>query len=109
MSKYQTSTMGLYAHMLTEDIAHAVVGEYRTEDGWEEDPERDPVEEATEAARELSHHLFQAMAHARNMEKLTNFKIGRNGVTMAKYAESQAAEERDMFENSDWAWLYDED
>lgn len=107
MSKYQCGTMGEYARLLTEDIEHAVRGEYRTPEGkWEEDPELDPVEEAGGAARELSHHLFMLLTASNAMEALSGLEIGKN-LTMRQYAEAHAVAEQEIAD--DWEWLYADD
>lgn len=108
MAKYQCSSLGRYAEMLTEDIVHAVVGEFRTPEGeWEEDPNQDPVDVAYGSARELSYHLMKMTASANALEKLSGLEVGEN-LKLHDYVSEQMNQERGLY-STGFAWLTDDD
>lgn len=105
MSKYGCSTLGNEARMLVEDVEHAVLGEYRTPDGWEADPERDPVKEAGDAARELAFQAWRMLVASRAMESVAG--LSWRNVDMTAYEAATHREELAI--EPYWSWMSEDD
>lgn len=109
MARYGYTTMDTYARMLMEDALHAIDGEMRVEgeggDVWVKDDGVDAKREVSLAFRELAHHMNDALASARAVERLAVNK----GLeyTVDEYMTANM-DELKWFED-DWAWVYDDE
>lgn len=105
MGRYQASTAGECARMLTEDAEHAVLFEVRAlgGDGGTEwvTADIDPMAEVGEVCRELAHHLRKARCAARAMEIVAE----AHGIEPGLFEFASAMVRAEAQQADDWAWV----